>query len=175
MTMHWIGTVTASSATTNINFDSIPQTFTHLQFRVSAASNGAADTFTIYGFDGTGGNSNSATHTLYANGSGIFGSGLTSQYNPGLTQIPAGSTSLRGSVIIDIPDYRSTTKYKIVKSFGGYDANGSGYISLTSVLAFGFGSSTALSNVWFYCASSFLPGSRIDLYGITSNSIATGA
>ena len=175
MTMHWIGSVTPSSATTNINFDSIPQTFTHLQFRVSAATNGSADTFTIYGFDGTGGNSNSHVHSVYANGSGIFNGASLNQYNPGLTQIPANSTSIRGAVIIDILDYRSTNKYKTVRSMGGYDANGSGYISLTSVLPFGFGSSTALNNVWFYCANSFAAGSRIDLYGITTNPLATGA
>jgi len=175
MTMHWIGSVTASSATTNINFDSIPQTFTHLQFRVSASSNSSADTFTIYGFNGTGGTSNSSVHTLYGNGTSAFASGATGQYNPGLTQIPANSTSINGLVIVDILDYTSVNKYKTIRSIGGYDANGSGYVALTSVNAFGFGSSTALSNVWFYCASNFAVGSRIDLYGITSNPIARGA
>jgi hypothetical protein len=175
MTMRWITGITVGSATTNINFDSIPQTFTHLQFRVAASSNGSADTFTIYGFDGSGGNSNSATHTLYGNGASAFTASATAQYNPGLTQLPAGSTSLQSAVIVDIPDYTSTNKYKVVRSIGGYDANGSGYVSLTSVLGFGFGSATALNNVWFYCASSFAVGSRIDLYGITSNPVATGA
>lgn len=174
--MVWIGGITASTATTNINFDAIPQTFTHLQFRISASANNAGgDTLTIYGFDGTGGNSNSAYHTLYGNGTTAFAFGATAQYNPGLTQMPGTSaTSTRGSAIIDILDYRNTNKYKTVRSFGGYDANGSGYVSLTSVLAFGIGSSTTLNNVWFYIANSFAPGSRIDLYGITTSQV-TGA
>jgi hypothetical protein len=172
--MVWIGSITATAATTNINFDAIPQTFTHLQFRISASSNGATDSVTIYGFDGTGGSSNSAVHTLYGNGTSIFSGAATGQYNPTLTQIPASSTTSRGSVIVDILDYRSTSKYKTVRSFGGYDGNGSGYLAFTSVLAFGVGSSTALNAVWFYVANSFAPGSRIDLYGITTSQV-TGA
>ena len=172
--MVWIGGITTSSATSNINFDSIPQTFTHLQFRVSASSATATDSFTIYGFDGTGGSANAATHILYGNGTSVFSAGATGQYNPALTQIPAASTSIRGSVIVDILDYRSVNKYKTVRSIGGYDANGSGYIALASVLAFGIGSSTALGAVWFYCANNFSAGSRIDLYGITSSQV-TGA
>ena len=174
MSMVWIGGITASTATTNINFDAIPQTFTHLQFRISASTNGATDNFTIYGFDGTGGSSNSTVHTLYGNGTSAISGAAIGQYNPALTQIPASSTSQRGSVIVDILDYRSTNKYKTVRSIGGYDGNGSGYVALTSVLAFGFGSSTALGAVWFYCANSFSAGSRIDLYGITTSSV-TGA
>jgi hypothetical protein len=176
VSMVWIGGISPTSATTNINFDAIPQTFTHLQFRVFASANNAGgDTFTIYGFDGTGGSSNSAYHTLYGNGISVFSAGASGQYNPGLTQMPGTSaTSTRGVAIIDILDYRNTNKYKTVRSIGGYDANGSGYVALTSVLAFGIGSSTALTSVWFYIANSFAAGSRIDLYGITTSSV-TGA
>jgi hypothetical protein len=172
--MVWISGQTVSSATTGINFTSIPQTFTHLQFRISASTNGATDSITIYGFDGTGGSANAAYHILYANGSNAYSYGVTGQYNPAFTQLPATSTSQRGAVIVDILDYTSTNKYKTVRSMGGYDGNGSGYIALTSVLPFGFGSSTALSSVWFYVANSFSVGSRIDLYGITTSQV-TGA
>ena len=160
----------------NIQFSSIPQTFTHLQFRVFAASAGSsADNFTIYGFDGTAGSSNAAIHTLYGNGSAVFSSGSTAQYNPALTQIPGTSaTSTFGNIVIDILDYTNTNKYKTVRSVGGYDANGSGYIALTSVLPYGFGSSTALSNLWFYTANNFAVGTRVDLYGISTSSV-TGA
>lgn len=160
----------------NIQFSSIPQTFTHLQFRVFAASAGSSsDNFTIYGFDGTSGSSNAALHTLYANGSSVYSASATGQYNPALTQIPGTSaTSTFGNIVIDILDYTNTNKYKTVRSVGGYDANGSGYIALTSALPYGFGSSTALSNVWFYTANNFAVGTRVDLYGISTSS-ATGA
>lgn len=128
----------------------------------------------MYGFDNTGGSSNSAVHTLYGNGVSALAANGTGQYNPTITQLPATSTSQRGSVIVDILDYTSTNKYKTIRSLGGYDGNGSGYIALTSVLPFGFGSSTALSSVWFYVANSFSVGSRIDLYGITTSQV-TGA
>ena len=172
--MYPIASAIVGTAGGTISFGSIPQTFTHLQFRITASTNGATDNITIYGFDGTGGSSNSAVHTLYGNGTSVYSASATGQYNPTITQLPATSTSQRGSVIVDILDYTSTNKYKTIRSLGGYDGNGSGYIAFTSILPFGFGSSTALSSVWFYVANSFSVGSRIDLYGIqTSN--ATGA
>ena len=175
--MVWIAGTTFNNSTPNtVSFGSIPQTFAHLQVRISASAlSSGPDNITIYGFDGTGGSSNSAVHTLYANGSSPFSGAATGQYNPALTQIPGTTlSSARGSVVVDILDYTSTNKYKVVRSIGGYDGNGSGYLGFTSVLAFGFGSSTALSNLWFYCANNYSNGSRFDLYGITTSS-ATGA
>jgi hypothetical protein len=166
-----IATATVTgTGNTNIIFSNIPQNYTHLQLRCSVRSLAAqsGDNFTIYGFDGTGGNSNSATHILYGNGASAFSAQAVGQYNPAITQLPAASNNANnfGVCIVDILDYTSTNKYKVVRAIGGYDDNGSGYISISSVLPFGFGTSTKLSNLRFYTVGQFAIGSTISLYGI---------
>lgn len=161
-----------------VQFDNIPQTFTHLQIRISARSTQAvteAD-LTVYGFNGTSASSNSAVHALTGDGSGASSFSGTAQYNPFLFKIPGANATANtfGSGIIDILDYRSTNKMKVLRSIGGYDANGSGRIDFVSVLAFGFGSATALANIWFFTSSNYAAGSRFDIYGITTSSV-TGA
>lgn len=160
----------ASSVHTDLIFSNIPQNYSSLQLRCSVRSLSAqsGDNFTIYGFDGTGGSSNSAVHIIYGNGTNIFAANAVGQYNPAITQLPAASNNSNnfGVCIVDILDYTSTNKYKTVRAIGGYDDNGSGYISTASVLAYGLGTSTALSNLRFYTAGGFAVGSQISLYGI---------
>jgi len=79
-----------------------------------------------------------------------------------------------GVCILDVLDYRSTSKTKVLRSFGGNDLNGSGRVNITGILPFTFGSSTALQSLWFYIPSNYAAGSRFDLYGITSSQV-TGA
>lgn len=176
--MVWIAGQTMTGSSNQVQFDSIPQTFTHLQIRISARSSQAVSEadLTVYGFNGTNANSNSAIHALTGDGSSAFSFSGTAQFNPFLFKIPGGTTTANtfGSGIIDILDYPSTTKMKVLRSMGGYDANGSGRLDFTSVLAFGFGSATALANIWFYTSSNYSAGSRFDLYGITSSQV-TGA
>jgi hypothetical protein len=177
--MVWIAGSTASGSTNQVQFDNIPQTFTHLQFRIFARSTAAAtgSTLTVYGFDGTNGATNSALHELYGVGTGGgLSQGITAQYNPGISEIPAANAtaSIFGACILDVLDYRSTSKMKVLRSFGGNDLNGSGRVNLTGILPMNFGSGTALQNLWFYIPSNYAAGSRFDLYGITSSQV-TGA
>jgi hypothetical protein len=176
--MVWIAGSTASGSSNQVQFDSIPQTFTHLQFRVFARSTAVSSgsSLTIYGFNGTNANTNSALHELYGTGASAASQGVTAQYNPSICEIPAASATANafGVCILDILDYRSTSKTKVTRSIGGHDTNGAGRVNITGILPVTFGSGTALQNLWFYIPSNFSAGSRFDLYGITTSSV-TGA
>jgi hypothetical protein len=56
----------------------------------------------------------------------------------------AGASPIMGAGIIDILDYANTNKYKTARSLRGYDANGSGNMSLISGL---WMNTAAISNI----------------------------
>lgn len=115
----------------NIQFTSIPSTYKHLQLRLflkaDATTNGTpalvynGDTSSVYTY-----------HHLKGDGGG------TSAYSPGgnyggTWYINGGqSAGYFGMYITDILDYASTNKYKTIKTFAGFDNNGSGSIFLVS-------------------------------------------
>jgi hypothetical protein len=170
-----IATVTLSSNASTITFNSIPQTYKHLQIRALTKSESGQ---TSYGYLFMKSNSDSgyARHSLLGNGSAASASSGTGET---FFQIRAGEpytgnvgANIFGVSIIDIIDYASTTKNKTFRAFAGWDGNGAGggnegVIALTSGLATTTGT-TAISSLVFYDGSqaNFLAGSTISLYGI---------
>ena len=126
--MFALATVTLTSTAASVTFANIPQTYTHLQLRCLTQGNRAT-----YGLDGFDIVFNSdSTNTNYAYHS-ILGDGTTAQVGGS----PSADTLIHiwddtgtvvggsfGAAIIDILDYKSTTKAKTVKTFGGVDFNG---------------------------------------------------
>lgn len=182
MTMHHIASsVVTGSSTPSLDFNSIPQTFTHLQARASIrmqASQGVPYdlTITVNGATPT----QFAFHRLSSDGNSASNA---SYINDVLFRVPLvvpnafHTANIFGSSIIDILDYTNTSKGKTLRAVGGQDVNGgtqpnAGWISLTSSMWSGTSAITSLS---FASFGNFAIGSRIDLYGITSNPIATGA
>jgi hypothetical protein len=169
--MVWITGQTLTNSTTQfVAFNSIPQTFTHLQFRCYARSTAPnpSDYFAIL-------NGSSVTgHTLYGTGASALSSAGTGSFGYGVTQIPAANATANifSPVIFDLLDYTSTNKTKVFRSIAGYDANGSGYVSFAST--FDPASTAAITGMNFFTGATFLAGSRFDLYGITSSQV-TGA
>jgi hypothetical protein len=165
--MHWISNYTSTGSGGAVFFNSIPQTFTHLQFRLSIRTPNAGASTGVY----IPGN---AYHNILGSGATATSYGASSLTNGIFTGIGNSSTAnVFSSHIVDILDYTNTSKNKTVKVIGGYDANGSGYVELHSTL---INSTTAISSFFFDVGGSgFSTGSSIDLYGITSNPIATGA
>lgn len=182
MTMYHIGSVTVTgSSTPSMDFTNIPQTFTHLQARVSVrmqASQGVPYDLTIL--------VNGATPTQFAfhrlSGNGASASGA-SFINDTVFRVPLvvpnsfHTSNVFGTSIINILDYSNTSKGKTVKAFGGHDVSGgtepnAGWINLTSSMWSGTSGITSLS---FASFGNFAIGSRVDLYGINTNPIATGA
>ena len=181
MTMHHIASFSPSGGSGYFAFNSIPQTYTHLQLRVFARSTfdrGSGNTVplnTFMSFNGDAG-SNYGMSRIFGNGSAVSSAVST----PNTTQLPTWETipgvqapaNTFGVGIIDILDYSSSTKFKTSRTISGVDQNGSGVVgSVSSVWA----STNPITIVGFSIDGSWVAGSRIDLYGITINPIATGA
>jgi hypothetical protein len=159
------------STASNITFSSVPQTFTHLQARIwgkGTFNNSGSGLSVVCSFTGyaplyrhrVAGNGTSALSQSYASSFGSIGS--ISDVN--------SSATIFGANIFDFLDYTSTTKNKTLRYIGGFDANGSGEITLGSSLASG----GAITSLDFTTDGNWVAGCRIDLYGITSSEV-TGA
>ena len=181
MTMHHIATQTvANTSTSFISFSNIPQTYTHLQIRIWSRSRNAATYDATYLTPySTNTGADAAYHSLYGSGSFVGVNGYTAQSYAILGYIPAlnAASNNWASTIIDITDYSSTSKNKTIRGIYGWDDNG---VSSGSPLA-GFNSAvsislgtTAISGLRFLINTAFESGTRIDLYGLTINPLATG-
>ena len=135
--MEPIATVTVGSGgASSVSFSNIPTTYQHLQVRCLFA-NTAYNTLddTTWRWNGATTVANYYTHhQLRGDGSAAAGN----SFNPGVAFSyigPHGNTNTHFTgLIVDILDYASTTKNKTIRSFGGYDTNGSGLIWLRSSL-----------------------------------------
>jgi hypothetical protein len=112
---------------------------------------------TVMQFNGDTG-ANYKTHYLYGDGSAVTGGNSSAIYAPNFM----GGTSSPGSAIIDILDYTNTNKYKTIRSLDGYDANGSGYVTLTSGLWL---STSAITSITL-TRSTIQQYAKFALYGI---------
>lgn len=163
-----------------IDFNNIPQTFTHLQIRVNGASaytSGGASGYieTWIGLNNITASPPTAgyTHRLYGLGSSVASDSSSQTGLLSTPWIPYGfADAYVASYIIDILDYTNTNKFKTIRAIGGYDANGSGMISLHS----GYSNITAAVTQIRVAtnAGGFKAGGRIDLYGISISNM-TGA
>lgn len=160
-----------------IDFNSIPQTFTHLQIRVNGAGaynpGGSGYIETWIGLNNTGTAPTAGySHRLYGDGSNSYSSASSQTSLLSTPWIPIGlADAYVGSYIIDILDYTNTNKYKTIRAIGGYDANGSGLVSLHS----GYSNITAavtqirVANNY----GGFKAGNRVDLYGISTSNVGS--
>lgn len=152
-------TVVGSTAVNSIIFNDIPQGYKHLQIRVLCKNNtGVYWLITQF-------NSDTATNYSYHN---VYGDGATTAAegyaNKAESNTFLNSSSQFGSGIIDILDYSNTNKYKTLRALGGYDANGSGAISLASI---NWRSTDPITSIKLYSYNSNLVQySRFSLYGI---------
>lgn len=154
-----ISTITVGAGgASSIEFTSIPSTYKHLQVRMLASFSGGdwteiklnGDTGANYTYHYLQGNGSAAS----AGGGGFNASGLGVQFS---TQW--------GGAIIDVLDYTNTNKLKTVRNFGGYDANGSGFIIFSSNLWNNTAAVTSLK-LQKSSAGTFQQYSSFALYGI---------
>jgi hypothetical protein len=165
-----------SSSAISFNFTDIPQTFTHLQVRVygRTTTSGTIQNSLVQ-FNDDIFASNYTSHNLFGNGASASSS------NPDLAStfmtlpIMAGSTATSNvfsNAIIDVLDYASTNKTKVIRYVAGVDNNGSGQVTFGSGVWFKT-PLAAVTKMGFY-SNNIAAGSRFDLYGITSSQV-TGA
>jgi hypothetical protein len=191
MTMHYITSVIIpDNATTFATFSSIPQTYSHLQvrshFRPFTTSAGDYQlSMTLNGDQYP--NTNYSGHVMYGRGTSTVNNftqgvgqwqgiaGIYGNYDSGsLTPV----TNNFASAITDILDYSSTSKVKTIRSVYAVDLNGSGMIGTASAVKIASSPTSAVTSMNLFCAGTghtWTAGTRFDLYGITTNPIATGA
>lgn len=149
-----------TSTTGQITFDSIPSTYRHLQFRISASA--ATDTQLDVTFNNDSG-SNYWTGGFVSTGIGNFpevvGNRSTMIWE-GLSSV----TNVFTGYVVDIIDYKETSKNKQVRIFSGYQDNTAARFSIFSNV---WQSTNAINRIDLFARSStFKVGSVFSLYGI---------
>jgi len=151
----------------NIEFTSIPSTYTHLQIRGIARSNDAnnyaqnlniqfnsdtASNYSRHGIEGDGGSASSFNQ-------------LTTFTVVGVVTGNSQTASTFSSSIIDILDYANTNKFKTTRGLTGNDVNGT-----TGSVVFQSGnwrSTNAITSIKLYSAvGNFVQYSSFALYGV---------
>lgn len=123
-----IATITVGAGgSSDVQFLSIPQTYKHLQLRVSCLP---STTQGKLNFNGDTTDANYYGHALYGTGAAA---GAISNASP-LVLLGGMSNSQPIAMIIDILDYTNTNKYKTARVLLGQDLNGSGQVTLLSIL-----------------------------------------
>lgn len=110
--------------------------------------------------------SNYTKHQFYSYGSGTplaTGTASTSSIPGGVSY--SNSSGIFGVAVIDILDYKETTKYKTTRVLTGSDANGSGFLFFRSGA---WMNTNAVSSIDLIqtTGSSFLQYSSFALYGV---------
>lgn len=160
-----IASAVGDGTSTSVTFSSIPNTYAHLQVRISALFAGSGNGISIRPNSSTA--TNYTRHRMASNGSALSASGNASP--DGLTGADVfgytvgGRTTQPSVAIIDLHNYASTTEYKTIRSFSGCDFNGNGEIDIFSSL---WVQTTAISSLQIYSGAAFSTGTTFSLYGI---------
>ena len=149
-----------------ISFTSIPSTYKHLQIRYISRDVSTGAYFTVQ-FNGDTSASNYTWHAIKGDGSSATASGVSTGTFPGavIDQAAGAGASIFSAGVIDLLDYANTSKYKTMRSLAGYDANGSGAMTLQSNL---WTNTSAITSILFtYNGSNDIAEySSFALYGI---------
>jgi hypothetical protein len=162
-------TVVGAGGASSITFSSIPSTYTHLQIRTIAKSNGLNSNLAWNANSDTS-SANYAAHFTRGNSSVVQSDGIVSGSsnsfiiaNEGVT-ISSDANSTYGATVIDLLDYANTSKNKTTRALGGRELNGSGAVTLSSGVWF---NTNAVNSITLYVINgSFIQYSSFALYGI---------
>jgi hypothetical protein len=167
-----IQTTTLGSSSATVTLSSIPSTYKHLQVRIATRSTDTSYTDNLqfyFNSDTTSANYSSGnkgfswTNTSYGDSGGGWGSyiGTTASSTPAAS----ASSYHFASYIIDIFDYQSTSKNKIVKYKGGWAY--SPYLQGGYTEGIWLNSSTAINSITFDLGNgNFAANSTFSVYGI---------
>jgi len=150
-----------NTSTSTITFSSIPQTYKHLELRMSYNNLTGLDNMKMILNGSTG---PAWWHLLYGDGSSAAGSNsnVSSSQIFGIQFGRSDTHQYAG--VVSIPDYTSTTKNKTVKYYGGVDNSSSGGVWVTSNI---FTTTSAITSITLSpTAYNFTPGTIMSLYGI---------
>lgn len=138
--MEPISAITLTGTQSIVEFNNIPQTYTHLQIRM-IAKNGTTsgnETTILAQFN------NDSTYTNYYGRHLLYGDGTSAAAAANNTSAYVGAfagildqqatANTFGVSVLDILDYTNTNKNKVTRSLCGTDRNGAGTIALGSGL-----------------------------------------
>lgn len=165
-----IQTVTVGSGgASTVTFSSIPSTFTHLQIRGIWKNNYSSSDIAYVLLTINGTSTGYSYHNLRGDGTTVTGgsSGSGSNHPPALS-LPSNDSpyaSMFGTGVIDILDYKNTTKFKTIKTIFGFEGNGSGRAGFTGGY---WGSLNAITSIQLtdQNGGNFVQYSSFELYGI---------
>ena len=150
-----------SSGAANIEFTSIPSTFSHLQIRATVLQTNADNFYAQFNSDTA---SNYSWHQLTGDGASAGAAAGTSTTFMFVGNVNSPSASYTAVSVIDILDYKDTNKYKTVRTLHGSDANGSGLVALRSG---NWRSTSAVTSIKLTpSAGTFKQYSHFALYGV---------
>lgn len=122
-----IATATGTGSSATITFSSIPSTFKHLQIRGIArgTANGGTTPLTYYINCNSDTGSNYAYHRLQGDGAtaSALGQATQTKIYMGVYADSGYSANIMGTMVVDILDYGSTSKYKTFRAISGVDDN----------------------------------------------------
>lgn len=165
-----IATVTVGAGgAANIEFTSIPSTYTHLQIRgIARSTNADNNQFNLIQFNSDTTSANYTYHGFSGDGSttGAFSGTSTG----GLTAftITAGNSTANvfGGFVVDILDYKNTNKNKTARALSGHDQNGFGIVRFSSGVWL---SNSAITSILVKPSSgNYAQYTTFALYGITA-------
>lgn len=143
----------------SVTFSSIPGTYKHLQIRWIAKAT-AQDIYLRFNNDT--GNNYASLHQLRGDGSAASSASL-GQNTFIYGGLVSNTANIFGGLVTDILDYQGN-KNKTVRTLGGYDTNGAGYVYLRSGL---WMNTTAVTSIKFEPASGSIDQySLFSLYGL---------
>jgi hypothetical protein len=155
-------TLVGSDGVNQVTFNDIPQTYKHLQIRTNARAASATD-FRIRVNSDNG--SNYSRHLFYGNGSSAAVGYVINDIKGNIGTLPS-ATSIVSAYIIDILDYTNTNKYKTIRTFGGYDTNGSADELVNLYSSLWMNTDAITSIITFGQSANIAQYSRFSLYGI---------
>lgn len=163
-----IATVTVGAGgSSSVTFSSIPSTYKHLQIRmmVREAGTGANGSYVGMRFNSDT-SSNYTMHRLLGDGSSASAAAYVSQNTNYLERVASASqgSNVFGVIVVDILDYTNTNKYKTSRNLGGWDSNGSGWLTFNSNL---WSSTSAITQIDLGIdTGNFQQYSSFALYGV---------
>ena len=162
-------TTVGSGGSTGVTFSSISG-YKHLQIRILGRTDRPSNVSdgVLYRLNNDTSTSNYTNHYVGGDGSSTFAGAENGSWAGAVAlRIPgAGAASnIFGTIITDILDIDSTSKYKTVRSLGGQDLNGSGEIYFQSNAWL---STTAVTSLVVVprTGTNFVQYTQIALYGI---------
>lgn len=129
---------------------------------------GGYPTACAFRINGDATSSNYWTHILRGNGSSV--TGLSDNGNSNFLWAAGSDPAINGayvSSIIDIADYSSTTKTKVLRNLEGLDSNGAGSVRLTSLV---WNNTSPITAVTFVADPTYIgnwtTSSSFEIYGV---------